>query len=64
MKGGAPKVKESDPDTGNLDESEIVTNQEASAVPWFAGERKFALHWVTPIYKQFTRDSPTPTGKK
>lgn len=57
MKGGQPKVKENEPDPANLSEGELVSNQEATVVPWFCGERKFAVTWISPGYNQFTKDA-------
>jgi hypothetical protein len=52
-------------DLANIDETELSSNQEAVAVPWFCGERKFALKWISPTYNQFTREAPAERpGKK
>ena len=63
MKDAAPDKPSNEPDPANLDQSELVSNQEAVPVPWFCGERKIALTWISPIYNQFTTDAPAE-GKK
>lgn len=56
---------EKEPDVANLDSGELSSNEEAVAIPWFCGERKFALKWLSPIYHQFTREAPAERpGKK
>lgn len=57
MKDAAPNRREPDPDPANLSQAELVTNQEATVVPWFVGERKIAVTWVTPVYDMFSKDS-------
>ena len=64
MKGGADTNKpQPEPDPANLSQAELASNQEATAVPWFCGERKIAVTWVTPIYNMFAKDGPA-AGKK
>lgn len=63
MKGGQPNRPQPQPDPANLDDAELTSNQEAKVVPWFAGQRKFALTWISPVHNQFSKDVPT-SGKK
>lgn len=50
---------------GNTDGEDFSTNQEAAVLPWFAGERKIALRWISPVYGQFTKEAPQERpGKK
>jgi hypothetical protein len=63
MKNAQPKQKQPTPDIGNLDTSELVSNQEVKVVPWFAGQRRFAVTWISPIYNIVVKDAPT-AGKK
>lgn len=63
MKDHKPNKPQPKPDLANLDESELASNQEATAVPVLSGQRKFAVTWVSPCYNQFTKDVPTQ-GKK
>jgi len=58
MKGGQPQKREPEPDLANLSQAEIVSSQEATVLPWFVGERKIALAWITPVYNPFARDIP------
>lgn len=64
MKGGG-NMPDPPEDPGNVDEHELATNQQTVVVPWFVGEAKFALHWVSDAYNQFTRPAPQQRpGKK
>lgn len=50
MKGGDPNTANPpEPDPGNLSQSEIDSNQEATVIPWFVGTQKCAVHWVSPV---------------
>jgi len=51
-------------DLMNVTEEESATNQEAVVLPWFAGEGKFALKWISPPYEQFTRLVPQERPSK
>ena len=65
MGKGTRNVPEPDPDMGNLNEDELSTNQEATVLPWGCGEFKVAVHWLSPVYNQFTREAPVERpGKK
>jgi hypothetical protein len=56
---------DSEADLMNVDATESATNQEGIVLPWFAGEGKFALKWLSPPYNQFTRLVPQERpGKK
>lgn len=64
MKGGANQP-DPDPSVGNLDANEVSTNKQASPLPMFAGEAKFALVWLCEPYNQFTKEAPAERpGKK
>lgn len=62
MKDQNPNKPSLQPDIANLTESELVSNQDAAAVPWFCGERLLKLNWVTPTYNVFSQDAGS--GKK
>lgn len=65
MKGGAVTKPDTEIDMGNTDSEDFSTNQEAVALPWFVGERKIALRWISPPYNQFTKEAPAERpGKK
>lgn len=51
------------PDMANLDQSELVSNQEAKVIPWFCGRRKFPLIWICEATNLFTTDADA-SGKK
>ena len=62
---GASNLPEEDPTVGNVDENDVSTNEEATSIPWFAGEQKIAVRWITPIYNPYYKDAPqTRPGKK
>lgn len=63
MKGGQPQQKQPEPDPTNLSAQEIVSAQEVTVVPYFHGEQKLALHWISGIYNQFTKNIPTASKK-
>jgi hypothetical protein len=63
MKNSQPTAVQAQPDPANLDNSELASNQEVKVVPWFAGQRKFAVTWISPISKITAKDAPT-AGKK
>ena len=50
FQGTPPNLPDLTPDLANLDQSELDSNQEATVVPYFAGQRKIALTWIAPIY--------------
>lgn len=65
MKGGGTNLPDPDLNMANSEAEEYSTNQEASVVPWFCGEQKIALRWVSPVYNQFTKEAPVERpGKK
>lgn len=63
MKGGEPNKVQPQPDIANLDQSEINSSQGETVVPIFAGERKFAITIISPVYNMRSKDSQTG-GKK
>lgn len=65
MKGGANIKPDPALDEGNLNGDDVSTNQEATILPWVAGEQIVAVHWISPVYNQFTKEAPTARpGKK
>ena len=64
MKDQKPNKPQPNPDYANLDESELASNQEATVVPFIAGQRRGAVTWVSPVYNMFTKDADTQPGKK
>ncbi len=63
MKGGEPNKPEREPDIANLDQSELVSNQAVTVIPWMAGKRLLAVTWVSPVYNLRHKDGHQ-TGKK
>lgn len=62
---GGSKKPAANPDTGNVQQNEVATNQQAIAIPLVMGTNKVALRWVTPATNQFTKPAPTARpGKK
>ncbi len=57
MKDAGGNRREPDPDPANLSQAELVSNQEGTVVPWFAGERKLAVTWISPVYDLVSRDA-------
>lgn len=47
-----------EPEPTGLEEDAISNSQEALPVPLHAGERRFAVTWISRVYKQFTREAP------
>lgn len=65
MKGSERYVPDPENDPGNTDQNDFASNQAATIVPWFRGEREVAARWVSPLYNQFTRPAPKERpGKK
>ena len=65
MKGGATNIPDDQQDVANTSAEDYATNQEAVPLPWFCGEQKIALHWISPVYNQFTKVAPNDRpGKK
>jgi len=48
----------------NLEPDELATNEEATVLPWLAGEAKLPARWMSPVYKPFTRKVKVPGAKK
>jgi hypothetical protein len=63
MKGGEPNKPQQQPDIANLDQSELASNQAETVVPWFVGERKVAVTWVSPVHNLHAKES-SAGGKK
>lgn len=57
MKGGT-NLPDPGPDPANVDSGELSTNAQATPLPMFSGEAKFALIWLSPAYNQFTQPAP------
>lgn len=65
MSFGGSKKPAASPDTGNVQQNEVATNQQAISVPLVMGTNKVALRWITPATNQFTKPAPTQRpGKK
>ncbi|HSM84612.1 MAG TPA: hypothetical protein VLT16_00615 [Candidatus Limnocylindrales bacterium] len=62
-KGGRVNTQEQGLDPANVSPDELATNQEATPVPYIAGEMKLAVRWISPAYDQYTQDVPSG-GKK
>lgn len=63
MKG--TQLPDTDANLGNVEEEDLATNQEGTAVPLHAGEARFALVWLSDPFGQFTREAPAERpGKK
>lgn len=60
---GANKVEES-PDPSNVDQSELSTNQEATAIPMFCGEAKIPVRWISEIMGQYAKEAPAERPAK
>ena len=62
---GDGKKKSKDPDTANVQQDEVSTNQQAISIPLVMGTNKVALRWITPATNQYTVPAPTKRpGKK
>ncbi len=61
MKDGNSTPAQPNPDPANLSHAELVSNQDATVVPVFWGQRKLAVTWVTPVYNLTYTSS---SGKK
>ena len=65
MKGGIKNLPDPELNMGNMDPEDYSTTQAASVLPWFCGERKIALRWISPVHNQFTKEAPEERpGKK
>lgn len=65
MKGGSTNIPDQPQDQANMDDTDLSTNQEGIVLPWFCGEQKIAVHWISPVYNQTTKEAPTERpGKK
>jgi hypothetical protein len=63
MKDAGSNRPQPNPMPVNLDESELVSNQNAIPVPWFAGMQLIAVQWIGPVYN-ITSQSAGGVGKK
>lgn len=61
---GSGNLPDASPDLGNVDETELATNQQAVPVPFFAGEASFALQWLCEPFNQFTVEAPAERPSK
>lgn len=41
-----------------VDPEDVTSAQEGIAVPFFAGERRIAAIWISPVYNEFAREAP------
>lgn len=65
MKGQPAEPPDTLADPGNIDARDSASNQEAIIVPWHVGEAKCNVHWISPIYNQYTLPTPdAASGKK
>jgi hypothetical protein len=65
VKGESRNQPDPEINDGNTEPEDFSTNQESASIPWFCGERKLALRWISPIYNQFTKEAPQERpGKK
>ena len=65
MKGETKNQPDPELNDANTVADEFSTNQEAVSSPWFCGERKLALRWISPVYNQFAQEAPQERpGKK
>lgn len=65
MKGETKNQPDPELNDANTEADEFSTNQEAVSIPWFCGERKLALRWISPIYDQSAKEAPQERpGKK
>jgi hypothetical protein len=65
VKGETKNQPDPELNDANTEADEFSTNQEAVSIPWFCGERKVALRWISPIYNQYTKEAPQERpGKK
>ena len=64
MSKGA-NIPDPDPDLGNIDETDMSSNQQVVVVPLFCGEAKFAVMWLCYPFNQLVKDAPMKRpGKK
>jgi hypothetical protein len=63
--GDGSKKPSPKPDLANVQQDEVATNQQATAIPLVMGTNKVALRWITPALNQWTKKAPTTRpGKK
>jgi hypothetical protein len=60
-KGSTPAA---DPDIGGIEQEDASTNQEATPLPLFAGERVLKTYWLMPAVNQFTKEAPAERPEK
>ncbi len=56
-KGASSTNKQPEPDIANLSQAELASNQESTAVPWFSGERKIAVTWISTVANMTTKNA-------
>lgn len=64
MKGASNIKPDQEIDMGNTQPEDYSTNQEATVLPWFTGEQKIAVRWISPVYGQRTVAVSTRPNKK
>jgi len=64
MKGATNIKPDPEIDLANNNPDDYATNQEVSVLPWFVGEQKIAVRWISPVYEQQTKAVAERPGKK
>lgn len=64
MKGASNIKPDQEIDMANTQPEDYSTNQEATVLPWFTGEQKIAVRWISPVYGQRTVAVSTRPNKK
>lgn len=40
----------------NVEETDLATNQEGIVLPWFCGDRKVTVRWISPVVGVWTTE--------
>jgi len=64
MKGASNIKPDPEIELANTAPDDYATNQEATVLPWFTGEQKIAVRWISPVYDQRTKAVANRPGKK
>jgi hypothetical protein len=64
MKGASNIKPDPEIEIANNNPDDYSTNQEATVLPWFVGEQKIAVRWISPVYEQETKAVAARPGKK
>lgn len=64
MKGASNIKPDPELEIANNNPDDYSTNQEATVMPWFSGEQKIAVRWISPVYEQQTKAVTDRPGKK